>query len=147
MNEMTEKDNLTANGGNAADSAEAAKENTAAAATGKFKDVQTLLKAYSELEAEFTRRSQRLKELEKGNKAQTPPDGAEPSPSPTEEELISLALSDEKVRGAVIGDYLKSVSEKKGVPLTAGGGGVAAPRVAPKSVKDAGKLAMEFLKK
>ena len=31
---------------------------------GKFRDVNALLKAYSSLQAEFTRRSQRLKELE-----------------------------------------------------------------------------------
>ncbi|MDR3263477.1 MAG: hypothetical protein LBT30_04125 [Clostridiales bacterium] len=32
---------------------------------GKFKSAETLLKAYNSLEAEFTKRSQRLKELEK----------------------------------------------------------------------------------
>ncbi|MCQ2399825.1 MAG: hypothetical protein MJ072_04905 [Clostridia bacterium] len=31
---------------------------------GKFKDLTSLLKSYENLEAEFTRRSQRLKELE-----------------------------------------------------------------------------------
>ena len=36
---------------------------------GKFKSADALLKAYLELEAEFTRRSKRLKELENGNKA------------------------------------------------------------------------------
>lgn len=45
-----------------------AKENTGATATevslGKFKDVGSLLKAYENLESEFTRRSRRLKELE-----------------------------------------------------------------------------------
>ena len=35
------------------------------AVLGKFKDVNALANAYSALEAEFTRRSQRLKELEK----------------------------------------------------------------------------------
>ena len=34
---------------------------------GKFKDAKSLLSAYNNLEAEFTRRSQRLKELEKGS--------------------------------------------------------------------------------
>ncbi len=34
-------------------------------AYGKFKDLETLLRAYDSLEAEFTRRSQRLKELER----------------------------------------------------------------------------------
>lgn len=37
----------------------------ASAVLGKFKDVDALARAYSSLEAEFTRRSQRLKELEK----------------------------------------------------------------------------------
>lgn len=37
----------------------------ASTALGKFKDVDALYKAYGSLQAEFTRRSQRLKELEK----------------------------------------------------------------------------------
>ena len=37
----------------------------ALAALGKFKDVNALAQAYSQLQAEFTRRSQRLKELER----------------------------------------------------------------------------------
>jgi len=36
---------------------------------GKFKNPQELLRAYGELEREFTRRSQRLKELESGRRA------------------------------------------------------------------------------
>lgn len=40
-------------------------EERASAVLGKFKDVDALARAYSALEAEFTRRSQRLKELEK----------------------------------------------------------------------------------
>ena len=139
-------DNLKENEIATADTAEAEKENKAAAELGKFKDVQTLLKAYSDLEAEFTRRSQRLKELEKGNKAEAGPDGVKAAPSQTEDEFVRSALSNGKVRDAVIGDYLKSVSEGKGVTLLSGGGGVAAPRIAPKSVKEAGRLASEFLK-
>lgn len=138
-------DNLKENCPATADTAEAEKS-TAAAELGKFKDVQTLLKAYSDLEAEFTRRSQRLKELEKGNKTEALPDGEKPSPSLTDDELLKSALSNEKVRDAVVGEYLKSLSGSKGITLTSGGGGVAAPRVAPKTVREAGKLAKEFLK-
>lgn len=138
-------DNLKKDIRETADTAEAEKEITAAPDLGKFKDVQTLLKAYSDLEAEFTRRSQRLKELEHGNKAETEPDGAEASPS-RQDELLKRALSDDKVRDAVIGEYLKGVAEGKGVTLLSGGGGVSAPRAVPKSVKEAGKLASEFLK-
>ncbi|MDE5943751.1 MAG: hypothetical protein K2H30_06065 [Clostridia bacterium] len=140
-------DNLTQTENGTADTAQAEKEN-AAAVLGKFKDVQTLMKAYSDLQAEFTRRSQRLSELEKENKAKPTPDGEEVAPSQTDEEqLISAALSSERVKDAVIADYLKSVSSPKSVPLIAGGGGVAAPRISPKSVKEAGRLAQEFLKK
>lgn len=138
-------DNLKKDLRETADTAEAEKEITAAPDLGKFKDVQTLLKAYFDLEAEFTRRSQRLKELEHGNKAKTEPDGAEASPS-RQDELLKRALSDGKVRDAVIGEYLKGVAEGKGVTLLSGGGGVSAPRAVPKSVKEAGKLASEFLK-
>ena len=105
------------------------------------------MQAYTDLEAEFTRRSQRLKELENGNKAKDKSDGTVSSPSAVcEEELIKSALSNEKVRDAVIGEYLKSVSGVQTVPLIAGGGGVAAPKCTPKSVRDAGRLAREFLK-
>ena len=137
-------DNLTENKQVTADAAEAEKRETATE-LGKFKDVQTLMKAYSDLEAEFTRRCQRLKELEGGNKANPKSDGITVSPSQkTEEERIAEALSDTKLRDAVIGDYLKGLAEKT-VPLTSGGGAVTAPRNAPKSVKEAGKLAQQFL--
>ncbi len=64
-----------------ADTAEAEQKDTAAQKPGKFESVDALLNAYKSLEAEFTRRSQRLKELEEGNKAQNMPEGA-PSPDP-----------------------------------------------------------------
>ena len=157
-------DNLTQNTQVTADTAEAEVKEQAAAELGKFKDVKTLMKAYSDLEAEFTRRSQRLKELEKENKSATAPDvegeptsltGVASAPSskadgtsaPTSQksdsERIAEALSDKKVRDAVISDYLKGLAEKT-VPLVAGGGAVTAPRNTPKSIKEAGRLAQQF---
>ena len=138
-------DNLTENTQVTADTAEAEKKE-AAAVLGKFKDVKTLMKAYSDLEAEFTRRSQRLKELEKESKAAPCPDGEGELPSQkSDDERIAEALSDKKVRDAVIGDYLKGLAEKS-VPLVSGGGAVAAPRNTPKTVKEAGNFARQFLK-
>ena len=133
-------DNLTDNERVTAETAEAENGNNAASVLGKFKDVQTLMQAYTDLEAEFTRRSQRLKELEKGNKAATPSRSSE-------EELIETALSNEKVREAVIGEYLKGIASAKEVPLISGGGAIPAPRNYPKSVKEAGILARKFLNK
>ena len=70
--EMENKDNvyvLTESAGESMeDSANATQSDVsqeAPTALGKFKDVDALYKAYSSLQAEFTRRSQRLKELEK----------------------------------------------------------------------------------
>lgn len=141
MDNLNEKDTGTA------DAAQAERDE-AAALPAKFKDVKTLLKAYSDLQAEFTRRSQRLSELEKENKAKVIPDGEEASPSRKDgEELIAAALNDERVKDAVIADYLKSVAAQKGVPVLVTGGGVSAPRAVPKSVREAGRLAREFLKK
>ena len=42
-----------------------AQENVGSAGLGKFKNVDALLQAYESLQAEFTRRSQRLKQLER----------------------------------------------------------------------------------
>ena len=52
-----------------------------AALPEKFRSVDALVKAYEALEAEFTRRSQRLRALEQANKA--PRAQGEPSPVPT----------------------------------------------------------------
>ncbi|MDE7300686.1 MAG: hypothetical protein K2N47_00805, partial [Clostridia bacterium] len=65
----------------------------AATELGKFKDVKALMEAYSALEAEFTRRSQRLKELE-ANKEQSTPAEAASAETPSQAEMPSAAESD-----------------------------------------------------
>ena len=137
-------DNLNEKTSGTADTAEAEKE-VAAAVPQKFESVETLAKAYTALEAEFTRRSQRLKELEKENKALKSPDGEKAAPS--QENYVQEAANDERVKNAVLDEYLKSVSSSRGVPLVTGGGAVTAPRTVPKTVKEAGMLAKEFLNK
>lgn len=131
-----------------ADAAEAEKTEQAATGLGKFKSVDALMKAYSELEAEFTRRSQRLKELEEGNKAHAHTDEDAPSRGSENEreELLKLALSDAEIKNAVIGEYLKGVVQNKSIPLICGGVATPAPKIAPKSVKEAGAIAERFLK-
>ncbi len=129
-----------------AEPAETEKTN-AATGLGKFKSVDALIKAYFELEAEFTRRSQRLKELEEGNKAQSvPEEGASSRESLNREYIKNLALGDEEIRNAVIGDYLKSLAQNKSIPLISGGVLTPAPKAKPKSVREAGALAERFLK-
>ena len=125
----------------AADTAEADKS-SAATAYGKFADAEALYSAYLALEAEFTRRSQRLKELEGGNKAQ--PDDA---PSRKEQTSDLAAPVSEEVRRTVIEDYLKAVAAGKGAPILTGGVGCAAPKSTPRTVSEAGRLVRQFLNK
>lgn len=135
------EDNLDANFTERADTAEAANEVKAAPDTGKFKSVEALMSAYLALEAEFTRRSQRLKELEESKAAEAP------SPECLDEgKLLSAALNNNNVREAVVGEYLKTVLDGKSVPLIVGGVSCAAPHSAPRSVKEASALAKQFLK-
>ena len=91
------EDNPGSNLQETAEPAEAEKSVEAAHGTGKFKSVEALMSAYLALEAEFTRRSQRLKELEE-NKAAT-------APSPaclSEEQLVSAALGKGQGRGRIL---------------------------------------------
>ncbi|MBQ8659103.1 MAG: hypothetical protein IJ506_08195 [Clostridia bacterium] len=60
---MERKENVCV--GTEAEQIAEAKEKEGSTAFGKFRDANALMRAYEALEAEFTRRSQRLKELEK----------------------------------------------------------------------------------
>ena len=61
---MEEKENVYEENSPAEEFAEASEEG-ALTVLGKFKDVGALARAYESLQAEFTRRSQRLRQLEK----------------------------------------------------------------------------------
>lgn len=124
---------------------------TNAALPVKFRSVDALVKAYEALEAEFTRRSQRLRALEQANKA--PRAQGEPSPVPTacaQEQTPSC----EAVMNVPSGQEgaekpLPSSKEEREafVPLmTHAGAGVMAPAVRPNSFEEAGRLALGYLK-
>lgn len=137
-----------------AETAEAEGRN-AATELGKFKSVEALMQAYADLEAEFTRRSQRLKELENANKGSAPPaDNAENGEASSQGQevlsgdgLVKAAMQSEEVKTAIIGEYLKNAAANKGVPVITGGVNVAARKKAPASVREAGRLAETFLNK
>lgn len=116
----------------AAQSAEAVKDTGATAgvnAFGKFKDAESLLKAYGKLEAEFTRRSQRLKLLEgereadggqktvAGGSAEREDYGVddflrERADSVKYAEEFKAKAKDSKGRDGIIGEYLGFLEEK-----------------------------------
>ncbi len=124
-------------------------EDPASGATdlGKFKNVDALVRAYRELEAEFTRRSQRLKALE-GTRSDGDAPHAQPSEAARQPDgdgaLYAAASQNEEVKRRIVGDYLASLG---GVPLMAGGGApVRAPARQIGSIGEASRLALGYLR-
>ena len=114
---------------------------------GKFKDVQSLLSAYNSLSAEFTKRCQRIKELEGTVKSADKPTGpienAERNDAVNKERDITDSEKEQIVK-----DYLKTLLSAKPQAIIMDGKGynVKAPIERPKTLEQAGLLAKELLK-
>ena len=121
-------------------------ENTTQVDLGKFQNVDALMRAYRELEAEFTRRSQRLRALEAAA-AQTDAAQQDAARQPraeadAHEELYRAVKGDEGVCARIVGEYLASC---RGVPLLGGGGAGVTSR--PKLPNNPNRATSECLKK
>lgn len=110
---------------------------------GKFKDVDALLNAYNSLQSEFTKRCQRLKELEA--KIGSVDKGLPPS----EDEKANVRQEDTTLidKENVLKEYLLDIIGKKPKAIVMDGTGASAktPTYKPKTIADAGKLAQEIL--
>ena len=111
------------------------------ASFGKFKDADSLIKAYNSLTAEFTKRCQRIKELESiisDNSKKTSEDDKTKREGITEEE------KEEILKG-----YLKEVLNSKTKAIVMDGKGVSlkTPPNKPKTIAEAGKLVKEIFSK
>lgn len=107
---------------------------------GKFKSVDALMRAYGELEAEFTRRSQRLKALQEAEEKRK----ADAQPVMDSETLYSAVKDNGEVAQRIVEDYLKGM---RGVPLLSGAGaGIVAPANSPKNIREAGALALGYFR-
>ena len=109
----------------------------------KFKDVTALLNAYNSLQSEFTKRCQKIKELEgrlNADKENTP--AQEQGMEQTE---LSGITKEDKME--ILKDYLKDVCQngQKVIVMGNDGVGVKAPVNKPKSIKEAGLLAKQIL--
>jgi hypothetical protein len=119
-------------------------KDSSAALLGKFKDVDALLQAYNSLQAEFTRRSQRLKELEfLTDRNNLSSENGLPMPDGKASER-NVPNTDEAEKERIIAEYLREVKESA-VPLLRGGVGVSSPQKNAKSIAEAGRLALGFL--
>lgn len=114
---------------------------------GKFKDAEALLNAYNSLESEFTKRCQKLKELEKKLS-----DEEKATPPPTDDSFARenkpQEISDEKKK-EIVQEYLSGVlfGKQKAIVLDGEGAGVKTPVSRPKTIKEAGNLAKEIFSK
>ena len=106
---------------------------------GKFKDASSLLKAYNSLQSEFTKRCQRIKELESKQVSEKHDNEIKDQPK---------GITD-KEKEEVLKDYLKEVlnSKSKAIVLDGAGIGLSVPPQKPKTVQEAGILAKELFNK
>ena len=111
-------------------------DGTTEVSLGKFKDVNALLSAYNSLQAEFTKRCQRIKEMEAAS--------AVDKATPTEQKGITR-----EEKETLIKDYLKEIIDAKSKAIVMDGLGtvVKTPVNKPRTVEEAGRLAKELLAK
>lgn len=107
---------------------------------GKFKDVKALQDAYSSLEAEFTKRCQKIKELESALKE------VDKEIPPTTLVLDQKKDVTQEEKERILKEYLSSVivKKQKAIVMDGGGVGVKTPKNRPKSISEAGILAKEI---
>lgn len=116
-------------------------EKVSEASLGKFKDAEALLNAYNSLQSEFTKRCQKVKELEEIIKAgKTERQAAESSE-------LKTAQDNNAFKEQILKDYLKSVVSLKGKAVMLGeeGVGVATPLSKPKTLEQASVMAKDLL--
>ncbi len=114
---------------------------------GKFKDANALLSAYNSLQAEFTKRCQRIKELE-GQVLSI--DKVVPTESKSDYNIAKKEQDTNSIdKDEIIREYLKNLLGRKrsAIVMDGAGTGVRTPVRRPKTVHAAGELAKELLGK
>ena len=113
---------------------------------GKFKDINALLSAYNSLQSEFTKRCQKVKELEDRVKALDKDNSPKVEPESTVKDDMVKGITPEE-KEEILRGYLKDVLSLKSKAIVMGdvGTGVKSPTTKPKTVEQAGLLAREFL--
>lgn len=118
----------------------------ASVSLGKFKDVNALLAAYNSLQSEFTKRCQRIKELEAEKSVAV--DKAFPTEQAEKSEGRNSGITEEDKENFLKG-YLKEIlgAKSKAIVMDGLGIGVKTPVNKPRTVEEAGILAKEMLAK
>ena len=123
---------------------------------GKFKDAEALLNAYNSLQAEFTKRCQRIKELESkvgqndkaAEESAHAPEKAAPSVSAENALKADEKSITEEDKELILKDYLKNVAlgRQKAIIMDVSGMGIKTPVKRPKTLREAGDIAIEMFK-
>ena len=110
---------------------------------GKFKDVGALLNAYNSLQSEFTKRCQKIKELESKVKE----DDKAIVPSKAQSAVTNQVDTTLEGKEQVLKEYLLDVLGRQPSAIVAGGSGVGVktPVNRPTTIEEAGKLAKKLL--
>ncbi len=110
---------------------------------GKFKDVGALLNAYNSLQSEFTKRCQKIKELE----SKVNQDDKTIVPSKAQSAVTNQADTTLEGKEKVLKEYLLDVLGRQPSAIIAGGSGVGVktPVNRPTTIEEAGKLAKKLL--
>ena len=113
---------------------------------GKFKDVNALLFAYNSLQSEFTKRCQKLKELEGQLASSDKVSPPSKSTDPAKEISHDTSPND---KDEIVKEYLRELIGKKqsAILLDGVGVGVKTPINRPKTISEAGNLARELFAK
>lgn len=116
---------------------------------GKFKDVNALLNAYNSLQSEFTKRCQRIKELEGASaKEKLDEDNSESIQVPNGEGSVeNTNQTVENDKEEYLKNYLKNLlgSKQKAIVMSENGTSVKTPVEKPKSIFEAGLMAKNIL--
>ncbi len=116
---------------------------------GKFKDVNALLNAYNSLQSEFTKRCQRIKELEGASaKEKLDEDNNESIQVPNGESSVeNTNQTVENDKEEYLKNYLKNLlgSKQKAIVMSENGTSVKTPVEKPKSIFEAGLMAKNIL--
>ena len=169
QNNLNEKDNIRTE--NLAITTQVNSGDNGVKSYGKFSDAESLLNAYNSLQAEFTRRCQRVKELErelnavKTNQSVLAPASLEETNENQGDQLDISAVSNQKeteftgeqnpnfnafnedFKRKIIREYLNEIKRSKPeIQLTSGNGtAIVAPPSKPKNLFEAGELAKQIL--
>lgn len=147
MNDMQEEQTLAPEN---LDAQKVAKDSKTDVSLGKFKDVNALLNAYNSLQSEFTKRCQRIKELEGATDKDKCETKEETSSKVSAPETVGSVEKEEKVmveKDEYLKEYLKNLlgSKQKAVIMGGDGTSVKTPVEKPKTIAEAGALAKEIL--